>query len=598
MAVFEGFQLTLNCDFVAVADRKYCQVFYGRERLLGEEVAAYSFFDDSAFDQALATATALSGKPYFEKLWSAKRFDDRPGGYVCLKRQQGASLVTQLRKVKRKQQFLLCMKLIKAVQAIHAQGRAHGALDEDNVLFDERLNTPNILEVLSGFHVDQLEPHLCAPEQIQKQQVGFATDVYWLGNLFLREIRRPSFGLRQLIKRCTATDPGQRPKLEDLAKNLSNLLANDWEEAAKNWLRPQWSLKLAGGAILLAAGAILAFDQGIFTSSPPPVNFETQLGHRFDELSNKPSKEKGLSEIMASASTEHQWRSVIHQVVQKAMSDKTLVQPAKQILRTEYTKTADIQNRERLIAGISDINFSQLDRGLREEGYVNDLDEQIVGVMLFDWPLLLVKDEVWELGDWVTANGFQGYLSSISLTHIDIKDGRENHTIDISTPPQMTNLDWADKNIYIRGKQANMRTVIHAFKYLGFDILEEGQGGSPGVISGYFSFPTPKAFLDEIKSHLRLTVSGATVWIEDSQDLRTYIPLFHYYINEDSCDGVISNLMQYTGFNYSLASNCDGPSTVYFVNTELKAVLEMLGYKWRPQYKDSGMPEILFFRKE
>ena len=601
MAVFEGFQLTLNCDFVAVADRKYCQVFYGREKLLGEEVAAYSFFDDAAFDQALALATALSGKPYFEKLWSAKRFEDRPGGYVCLKRQQGLSLITQLRKESRQKQFRLCMKLVKAIKAIHQQGRAHGALDEDNVLFDERQKSPYILEVLSGFHTDQLEPHLCAPEQIQGNQIDLATDVYWLGNLFFREIKRPSYGLRQLIKRCTHQDSAQRPSLEDVGNTLNQLLTSDWEETVKRWLRPQWSLKIAGGVILLAAGAILAFDQGFFQSAPAPtpVSFETQLEQGFEEISRIPASTVDFTGMIDRAENDYQRQAVVQGIVQKALSNRKFAEPGRRSLRQMYSQTSDLRTREGLIASVSDINFSQMDRGLRVEGHAGDLDQEFVGLMLFDWPVLLVSDQVWELGDWVTANGYRGYIASMSLTHIDIKDGRNIYSIPISTQAQMTSLDWTGHNIYIRGKRENMRMVINAFKHWGYDVLIEGLGGSPGFISGYFNFPTPEAFLDELKSNLKLTVSGTTIWIEDAVELRTYIPLVHYVISNESCEGIIRQLFQFTGMNVSMGIN-DGPcpKVVYCVDTELKSVIKKLGYKCSPPNSDAEKIGITISRKE
>jgi hypothetical protein len=300
---------------------------------------------------------------------------------------------------------------------------------------------------------------------------------------------------------------------------------------------------------------------------------------------------------LKSTSNDHQRNGVIDQVVQSAMNDREMAGPAKRILQDEYANTSNLQNRERLVAGISDINFSQQDLGLRERGYVSYFDDQFVGVMLFDWPILLVGDEVWELGDWVTADGYQGYLASMTLTHIVLKDGRETHRVNISTPIQMTALDWRDKNIYIRGKQANMHTVIHAFERLGFDVLEEGQGGAPGVISGYFSFATPEAFLEEVKDHLKLTVSGKTIWIEGSTEFRTYIPLFHYYVPESSCEALMTNLMQYTGFNFSIASYCDAPLSLYCINSELKAVIRSVGFEWRPN-PDAGQFGITFFRKE
>ena len=598
MTVFEGFQLILNCDFIAVADRKYCQVFYGRERLLGEDVAAYSFLDDGSFEKALKTATVLSGIPAFEKLWSAKQFEDRPGGYICLKRKRGDSLLYHLRQAKRTQQFKYCMKLVEGLLKIHEQGRPHGGLDEDNVIFDERLSGPCILEVLSGFYPNQLDPSLCAPEQIHETSASFATDVYWVGNLYLSTIRRPSHKLRQLIRRCRAENPENRPRMADVAKTLREVYNQDLEITLRRWfIRPQWSMKLAGIGLLASAAVIYSFDYGLFQPADKAPSFETVFKEELNQAALQPSKIPDISEILNKADSEQKVKIAIDALVNEAAHNRLLAEPIKEILKGRYTIDPVIKNREQLVSGLSEINLSLQALGDQETGVVDTFEENFVGVMIFDWPILITTDGVWELGDWVIFDGMEGFISRIALNHVVMKNGREVHRIEIDTAPMLTKLNWQEKNIYIPGQKPNMHSVVNAFKKLDYDIIEIGAGGAPGYISGYFSFPNPEEFLSVLQDNLSISISGKTIWIEDVQKFRTYIPLELYFLDEPSCVDVFRNLLQFSGIDFSVDPACEIPLSFYTYKAELKEVIQLMGYQWHLSTESSNLG-VTFFRKE
>lgn len=598
MTVFEGFQLTLNCDFVAVADRKYCQVFYGRERLLDEDVATYSFADDVSFQKALKTATVLSNTPTFEKLWSAKQFDDRPGGYICLKRKRGDSFLYHLHQAHRTQQFKYCIKLVKALLKIHEQGRPHGGLDEDNVIFDERLKSPYLLEVLSGFYADQLDPQLCAPEQKDTTPATFATDVFWLGNLYLSAIKRPSHKLRQLVKRCRAADPAKRPQLKEVAATLQDAYTQDLEISMRRWLlRPQRSIQLAGLGLLASAAFILGFDLVEFNQPAPEPSFQETLQRNLERTTPEMATLGHIRSLLDKAETEDQVKFAIDSLVDKASATKTFAEPVKKILKDRFIDEPISQNREELISGISEITFSHDSLTSTDNWTTDDFDASFIGVMIFDWPLLITQNGVYELGDWILFDGVKGYISRISMNQVLVKNGPEIQKIDIATPRQLTKIDWQGQNVYIRGQRSNMHHVIRAFEKWGFDIIEMGKGQTPGYISGYFTFRTPQEFLKAVEPHLDLTFDGKTIWVQDIQRLRTYIPIENYSLDESSCADVFSNLLQFTGIDFRVDPSCDSPLYFHATKMELKEVIKSLGYTWSLDTQP-GTFEVTFFRKD
>lgn len=576
MAVFEGFQLTLNCDFVAVADRKRCQVFYGQERLLGEEVAAYSFFDDASFDKALETATVLSGKLSFEKLWSAKRFDDRPGGYVCLKRFSGDSLLLTLKKVSRRKQYKLCLQLIEAVGHAHKLGFAHGALDEDNVLYNKKADRAYILEVLSGFDADQLEPHLHAPEQAMGKPASYATDIYWIANLYLKAIKRPSPGLKRLIKKCLRKDLAKRPTLEEVAVTLQELYRSDWQLAIKRMFQPKAFVRFAGVALTLAAGTILAFDAGWIKLPTNQQTLQQTMEAKLKASTDDPLSMNVFKQELEAAEDIYTHSGVLHEMLAYTQKHPEASNNAKKILRKRYENDTRSRIRESLVTTMSEVSLIRQNNDLQTSFFSNNFSSDVEGVFLFDWPVIVVKKDVWQLGDWVNVEGVDGYIAQISLTEIAIKNGSGTRNVKLEIPPMLSNLDWKDRNIFLKGGHSNLALVLKAMSVYGFDVISSQP--PTGIISGFFSFESPNEFIDTSQNFLKLARKGTTIWVEDSPGLRTFIPVENKVFEEKKCIEIFDSLLGLAGFQYELDHTCDHKESIYIINAELRDVFSSLGY--------------------
>jgi len=579
MAIFEGFQLTLNCDFVAIADRKNCQVFYGQERLLGEDVAAYSFSDDHSFDRALKTATSLSGRSFFEKLWSAKRFEDRPGGYICLKRLTGISLLEKMSTVPRKKQFQLCVQLVEAISFIHKQGTPHGALDQDNVLYCEQIDGPYVLEVLSGFEADQLEPHLSAPEQLAGLHPNYATDVYWLANLYLKAIKRPSSGLKRLIKKCLEGKYEKRPTLDSLQLQLRHLYQNDFQIAVGRWLQPQRAVKVVGVVLLASASGILALDRNwIRQELPQPLSYEAMLEKSIDQAPDDDLKIENLKKSLKSIGNDIERYVLLQKILQLANSSPHLTPAMEKALRWTYENETRSKPREIILGVLSEVKHIGKKHFEIAPIEILDIESEFLGIMLFSWPVILFNNEVLELGDRVNLMGFEGYVSRIQMNKFSIKNGSDVTTFELPVPDEKSLVYSLERTIYFKEGKINLIQFANSFKHFGYDIIQVGKGGTPGIISGFFEFENPDEFINAVSEDLRLTLYNKTIWIEDVSDLRTCIYIEGKIYKGNSSE-LLNEIMSLTQLNFTVDGNFELPPLFFINYAEIKEIIHELGYQ-------------------
>lgn len=546
MSVYEGFKLILNCDFVAVADRKFCQIFYGKESLLDEEVAAYSFYCDEGFEKALQLARHFSRKPYFEKMWSAKNFEDQPGGYICMKRLEGPTFLSILKDQDRQQQLIMCAGLATAISELHQYGVAHGALEEDSVLFDPHYQAPVILETITVSFKDQLESENLAPEQLESEAMLTATDVYWLGNLYLRKIKRPSPALKKLIASCTHADPEQRPSIDIVLRLLRGIADAEWQQTANPIIRPKRLLQVAGLALLIMAGVI---------------------GFNFWE-----SKSALMSE--QAEVYRHVEASIAHANTLPDFDDKV------RYLRHEIPTANSIQ-RSILLEDLKS-RFAK-----RQVPVINDFNRNLQAVFALEVPMILTNQGTLGLGSTVESHDAQGYISEIQRRKIVLQNNSGSLDYRIEYPYLLsTRSRNTTSSIFIPGGKENMRQVLESIAYFyGYELIDEG--GQDGVISGYFHHGSLEEFLHDAATPLGLEINEKVITIKNLDELRIFAPVEE--VGFDQFEN-FRELMVYlisSSTDYKILFEDLGPletkdiSKMYTVKMPWKELVTRLGAKYR-----------------
>lgn len=513
MSVYEGFKLILNCDFVAVADRKFCQVFYGKEKLLEEEIAAYSFYDDESFDHALRLARHFSRRPYFEKMWSAKKFGDQPGGYICMKRLEGPAFAEVLLEEDRHSQLRLCVRLAEAIAELHREGVAHGALDEESVLFDPHSRLPIVLETITVFFKDQLEKENLAPEQVEGEALLIPTDIFWFANLYLKKIKRPSRALRKLILRCTHADLEKRPTIETVLSELRHMDAAEWPRRFQSLWKPGNLARLAGMLVFLGAGVVALLDWHAQVAArdrqATAYQFIDETLARADQLPTIDDKIRVLRQEIPHANTVQ--RSIL------------------------------INNIREQLAG-------------RDFPVIDNLDNSIQAAFYFANPMLFTKEGTLGLGSILEAHNEQGTLFDMQRRRLFLQTAQGSTLFEITHPYLLSTTGRDTSNIFIPGGQENMRTIFSAIaEFYGLEIVD--QGGRDGIISGYFSAKNIEDFLSQCTGPLNISFQNGVITILPTEDLRIFAPILQLPLEQyDSFKELMQFLASPTGYQLEFAN--------------------------------------------
>ncbi len=103
-----------------------------------------------------------------------------------------------------------------------------------------------------------------APEQAEGQVAGPAADVYSLGVVLDELLVAPRPSDRELIRRCLAPDPADRPRASEVVTALETQVSPNPEFDPK-------LAALAGVVAIVAAGAVIAFAHLRDSSASPTV---------------------------------------------------------------------------------------------------------------------------------------------------------------------------------------------------------------------------------------------------------------------------------------------------------------------------------------
>lgn len=120
---------------------------------------------------------------------------------------------------------------------IHKKGYLHNDLKGNNVVLDGASHTAVIIDFGKSKKISKARlmkpkdgiadaakkyPHI-APEILRGDRQSTASDVYSFGMLAVKVLKDGKFdnpALKSVAKRCLSSNPGKRPKLEDILENV------------------------------------------------------------------------------------------------------------------------------------------------------------------------------------------------------------------------------------------------------------------------------------------------------------------------------------------------------------------------------------------
>lgn len=220
----------LDLMFTECADRENCKIFYGHNAFM-QPWACYFFDRSDHFERAQLLMRSLATSTHFESMESISRSLTSDGGTIYVRRPKGQPFSKCLPELSRTQQLKTCLRLLNGLVALHRLGASHGALDEDNVVFDEATEQPVIQEAMADFDNHTILPPFCAPEQYLGGDVTWATDVFQFAAGYLTCIKAPSSKLNQLIQNATQSQPNLRPTAEEMHRVLESIVALEATES-------------------------------------------------------------------------------------------------------------------------------------------------------------------------------------------------------------------------------------------------------------------------------------------------------------------------------------------------------------------------------
>ena len=140
-----------------------------------------------------------------------------------------------------------CLKVLKgtceALLYVHSQGYLHNDLKGNNVVLEGTDHRPVLIDFGKSRKIKKARllkpkpdpteasrryPHI-APELHRGERQTTSSDVYSFGVLVSRVLKDGKFhipALKKIVKNCLITNPGKRPKLDEVLREITNIALN------------------------------------------------------------------------------------------------------------------------------------------------------------------------------------------------------------------------------------------------------------------------------------------------------------------------------------------------------------------------------------
>jgi hypothetical protein len=391
-----------------------------------------------------------------------------------------------------------------------------------------------------------------SPELAHGAEADPASDIYMFGAHFLKPLAR--FGpLARLAKRCMRRDPADRPSLAAVQRVLKDkrkqLMPKRNLEILVGLMRP---LNLAAWAVVVSLCVVLA----------PMIRGDREgfLTQRIDLL-----REPDLSR-------------------------EERVRDLRELLR--YVETEE----ERAML-IDDIAGQQTDAPVKLVPEIDSMRPLAIFTCR-EAPMVIGREDVYRLGDWVRISGSYGYIAAIEFNRIKLSTGEAFSWHLFEKPSFFTGGMPAPESAMVWDNPNNLGRIIAVVaETMGLELIDQRppQHRQEGKLLGDFEVASLDTFLDHLEESVAFTRDGNRLVLAD-QGLRipihrrfsmvrfngTVEKLAKVFIEDGlGCNVAVNESIRY----HSISVNC--------YNVTWQGLLEAAGVTWSVQENPDGKKILL-----
>ncbi len=554
----DGHRLVLKChahpslffDELAryyACDSPYiCQILYNHPPFLISG-------DNFAFHEEIMMAFGEEPRQFANAAEMAESDMSRVGVLV-LEWVVGQPLADMLPSLEDDQKIQYLDQLTQAVEMLHGCGEHHGKLMPDNVLVD--VNTQSIRLIDLGYTpgVSPWEPGYQSPEHdpSSKRKPGPASDVYMMALNFMSDPIFQNKPYARLIKACLKANPNQRPDI----RFIRSALGFQTEKVRRYVLNRSFRWAAVACLVLASVIAITVTRKDSFV----------EIKDRY--ISNLEVNPQETVDQLASLREDHlEYGSALTEAIAAAK-------------RTSQSKILRLNNQ--------------------------DISKPIAVVALPQRPMVIGRDSVMELGDWVEIDGKTGYISKISVTGLLVQADGEEVQLPFEPPGFTLNQNFNRPGILVWRHEKNLNRLLESLPPLPGLLGEEAsiitrdtaiseifKGRSLSVsensLYGFYAVPTFSRFLDELSDQLEIAEVDKSIRVALSP---TRLP-FHYqfeYLNiqDKTVERLAMLFEQELGFTFETAPEVRDHllENKKLKNVNWRQVLEEYGLNWELSHQN------------
>lgn len=538
----------------------------------GQDAVVKLIYAKDRFFDELARLYSLEGSPYFtsclynyppasvcgQKVPLSQTNGELEGcdpgevGALVLEAAEGEPLSQIMADLPDQEMVNVLLEITYALRDLEKCGMGHADLRPENVFLDRETGEIKIVDLgyYFGKHGDATVE--LSPEHATQAEPGPAADVYMFARHFLVPLRRKG-RLRGLVRQCLKKDPATRPSLLDIQSGLKRrrrtLFPKRSVEIFFGFLRP---LNLALWGLMVFLGITLL----------PHIKGDKKV--TWQQRRAKLMKKDNLS----AAELVTELRALL---AVSSGPDREL------LIRDIARKTRELDQVKQLGA--------------------DDLAKPIAVFAFNANPLLIGRDEVYRLGDWVQLEDSFGYIASIEYYRFQLvyESSLSWHVFD--RPSFRVGQAFSKEVALVWKNENNMNRLFEAIGEVDSSENTEPSKAQEllsenGSIAGLFVANTPKGVLQAIDEFVLADARESYT----EQELR--IPVYFKFVNIQYTDEDISSLVPHLETKLGCRVRLEPALQSHKINITCynitwQRLLSELGIQWHVEKDDEGKILVL-----
>ncbi len=554
------FSVTFRATHVAGHDAVIKLVY--REDLFFDELARLYALDESPFfcrcfynypPESVSKKSLPLDRPLSQIHHTAGNAAPESVGILVMEAPEGVRLSELAEQLDEIELVNLLMEITYAVRHLAENDLGHHNLIPDNVLVNREAAEIKLVDL--GWHPDRDDPdcRLMSPEHRETSVPGPEADIYMFGANFLSMLKRRGL-IRKLRKRCMDPDPAERPDPAEIQQGLKNYRRKLHPKPTRailfGFLRPVnlavWTVTILFGIVLLP----------YLESDPPP------LSDRYASILNdkKMAPEERVTQLR------QLWPEA-----DEGMREELAHDIAQEVVLTGTPKLLNKMDKERPIA-----------------------------VFVFkNGPMIIGRNEIYRIGDWVEMDGAEdslSYIADIQFNRFKLvyEDAYSWHYFD--KPNFYIGLVFSHEVALVWDNPGNLNRLLSAIADLeGLEFHDEERehglrksGG--GKVSGIFVTSTPGELLQQLREAISIEIEKNSLRLKrDEGKLPVYFKFMGLEFNNANLAIFAIALEHQIGYKVSVEDSIKSHQiSIKCYNITWQELLDELDLSWHVKESIDG----------